>query len=437
MKGKLITAALLAGTLALFGWTRPASAYHDGGVAYCTGCHTMHNSYESTLVWSGGAIGQAGPYLLKGSDQSSTCLNCHSGSTQSGYRVATYPIPADGSPPLQLGPGGDFAWVRKQYTWIPRGTSVYTSVDDRHGHNIVAADKSFVEDPQNSTSPGGTYDAGNLHCSSCHDPHGRFRIVDATGLISNGDDANTKPIAASGSYPGSNPTVTDAVGVYRLLGGIGYIPKSYVGGPAFTANPPAAIVPSTYNRSEAATQTRVAYGSGMSEWCGNCHSDFHNTANQGTPGALQHPADNGADLGVEIAANYAKYVKTGDLSGALATSYLSLISFEVGEDNSSAGRTAMSTLAVNDDTQLGGPEATDNVMCLSCHRAHASGWDSALRWNGKTEFITEEGVYAPASAPGVAQGRTEAEATKAYYERASTMWASEQRSLCNKCHIKD
>ena len=28
-----------------------------------------------------------------------------------------------------------------------------------------------------------------------------------------------------------------------------------------------------------------------------------------------------------------------------------------------------------------GPDGDENVMCLSCHRAHASGWDDALRWN--------------------------------------------------------
>ena len=28
----------------------PAVAFHDGGVAHCNGCHTMHNSQDGTLV---------------------------------------------------------------------------------------------------------------------------------------------------------------------------------------------------------------------------------------------------------------------------------------------------------------------------------------------------------------------------------------------------
>ncbi|RKZ16114.1 cytochrome C, partial [bacterium] len=28
----------------------PAAAFHDGGVAHCNGCHTMHNSQDGTLV---------------------------------------------------------------------------------------------------------------------------------------------------------------------------------------------------------------------------------------------------------------------------------------------------------------------------------------------------------------------------------------------------
>jgi len=80
-------------------------------------------------------------------------------------------------------------------------------------------------------------------------------------------------------------------------------------------------------------------------------------------------------------------------------------------------------------------------MCLSCHRAHASGWDHAMRWNMKTEFLVYNGEYpgidgtnVPA---GISQGRTRAETRKAYYDRPPTAYATSQRSLCNKCHAKD
>src|SRR6266567_4722534 len=104
-------------------WTIPAGtswAFHDGGVGNCDGCHTMHNSSGGLAMTKNGLPpGTANKYLLQGSDPSSTCLVCHAGSTPNdSYKVATNPFPGVGSPPLQLTPGGDFAYLLKNYNWI-------------------------------------------------------------------------------------------------------------------------------------------------------------------------------------------------------------------------------------------------------------------------------------------------------------------------------
>jgi hypothetical protein len=58
-----------------------------------------------------------------------------------------------------------------------------------------------------------------------------------------------------------------------------------------------------------------------------------------------------------------------------------------------------------------------------------------MRWNTKTSFIAYNGAYAPIANPEYAQGRTEAEARQAYYDRpAFPTFALNQDSLCNKCH---
>jgi hypothetical protein len=54
-----------------------SQAFHDGGVGACEGCHTMHNSINGSAMTTKSPQYQAGSYLLKASDQSSTCLNCH------------------------------------------------------------------------------------------------------------------------------------------------------------------------------------------------------------------------------------------------------------------------------------------------------------------------------------------------------------------------
>src|SRR6185369_16732325 len=138
------------------------------------------------------------------------------------------------------------------------GASTLSSPGDKHGHNIAAQDYGYYADAYNNSAPGGYYPATSLGCTSCHDPHGTYRRK-ADGSFS----TTGAPIKGSGSLAASaDPDALNNVGVYRLLGGVGYQPKSLGGGFAFGNNPPAAVAPDTYNRSESATQTRVAYGTG-------------------------------------------------------------------------------------------------------------------------------------------------------------------------------
>lgn len=424
--------AAVAFTVGLSG---TALAFHDGGVARCEGCHTMHNSYQNAVMAKNGIPQFTGnQYLLQGSDQSSTCLNCHSGT--GGYKIANLGTAA-GVPPVNYTPGGDFGWLQKSYTWSPRTGVTSTSAGERHGHNIVALDYGLLADTTLTSAPGGTYSAGNLACISCHDPHGKYRIMDAAGTIDSNKTlgAVSKPIHASGSY-GETPTTDAAVGVYRLLAGTGYAPASNPSSP-FVNNSPVAVVPSTYNRSEQVTETRVAYGTGMSEWCANCHTSIHN---DGLASKLIHPASSTATLTAAVVANYNAYVKSGDLSGAMATSYTSMVPYEEG----TADLVVLAPLAVNNGTQTGGPDGTENVMCLSCHRAHATGWNSMTRWNNSPEMIVLDGEWPGTDALGADsslakyhEGRTQAETQAAMYGRLASGYATFQRSLCNKCHAKD
>jgi hypothetical protein len=392
-------------------------------------------------------------YLLRQADPSSTCLNCHQRAGDIGpttYHIST-PINEmiAGTPPKQLTPGGDFGWLHRTFEWIISGPTISlgSSPGERHGHNILAADFLYDIDSTYPSAPGGSYPSERLACTSCHDPHGRYKR-DASGIIgtSNGKGPTgadamatvSLPTSNSGSFAGSGNPIPgiSAVGVYRMLGGIGYQPKSLTG-LAFVNNPPAAVAPDRPNRSEAVTQTRVAYGSGMSEWCANCHRDIHTGM-----ASLRHPAGAmpqaklgtitiSTDLINTKAYNYNRYIRTGDLSGQLETSYLSLVPFEEGTTDYAT----IKPLATSDvSVVLTGPGPAAQVMCLTCHRAHASGWDGSMRWNTKTDFVVFNGSYAPAANPAYSQGRTEAEALRAYYDRPASTFALNQDTLCNKCH---
>jgi predicted CXXCH cytochrome family protein len=423
MKSLRVGLAFLAGASLLLIAGGTPQAFHSGGVAECGGCHSMHGAPTG------------GSFLLIATDPSSTCLSCHmhAGDTgPSSYHIAT--ADADmptGVAPLQKTPGGDFGWLRKSYTMTIRGTTS-TEAGQTHGHNIVALDTSFnVPDSDNTVSPGGSFSASQLGCESCHDPHGRARRL-SDGTYANAvytAGSTNAPIIASGSYDNSiTPASGQAVGVYRLLRGLGDNSQGVTfSGVAI------AIAPATYNRKEDATQTRVAYGHSGSNtwgaWCGTCHEEMHDAA-----GNNRHPIDE--NLG-DIATAYNAYVKSGDLTGSAASSFTSLVPFV----ENTGTITTLQSHAKNNDSYLNGPSQSDRVSCLSCHRAHASGWPEALRWNMEGEFMIYNSLYpgtdTTPTVPQFARGRLGAETQAAYYDRPVTKFASYQRVLCNKCHAKD
>jgi cytochrome c553 len=259
--------------------------------------------------------------------------------------------------------------------------------------------------------------------------------------MSDGAFATTgAPIIASGSYTNSpTPAAGQAVGVYRLLGGQDYDTGGGQGFPSFQENPPAAVAPSTYNQTEASDQVRVAYGLGMSAWCAQCHPDMHSDTAPGS--VLVHPVDQA--IGSDIKDIYDHYVSSGIYNVTGANPYLSLVPFE---ENSSDFAT-LKLHASNTDTYLDGPATNARASCLSCHRAHASGWEYGLRWNMEGEFMTyvQDGTSTAAwpgtdttpSKPQFARGRTSTETQAAYYDRSVNTFGAYQRVLCNKCHGQD
>jgi predicted CXXCH cytochrome family protein len=415
MQGPRVAAGLVAAAALMFGLSARPGAFHSGGTGDCAGCHSMHSAHAS------------GSVLLKQSDASSVCLTCHQGASDAGptgHHVSTpeSSMPA-GVAPLQRTPGGDFGWLKKAYAYSAEGAPV---VEDgsSHGHNIVAADFGYAADPTRTVSPGGAYPVTELACTSCHDPHGRYRRL-ANGVVAKSGGA----IIASGSYSTSPiPSSGQAVGVYRLLAGEGYTRA----GSTFTGAP-AAVAPATYNRTEASTQTRIAYGRGdakghetWTRWCATCHTQMV---------AQGHTAD--VALETSMLSAYAAYRKSGDLTGTFATSYSSLVPFE----QNTQAVPLLAARARNDDSALQGPESGDRVGCLTCHRAHASGWEYGMRWNEKAAFLTWDGAWpgsdtTPAH-PEYARGRTAAETRAAYYDRPVGSFATYQRTLCNKCHTRD
>lgn len=345
------------------------SAFHEGGEGFCEGCHFIHEP--------------SGSYSLKSSDASSTCLRCHAESGRP-YGV----LSKDGS---RFTPGGDFYWLEKTFIRIKNGITKL-SRGNKHGHNITASEYGLYPDSVQSSAPGGDYPSTAMGCTSCHNPH---------GLVSDDNDR-------SRDLPFSE------VGNFRLLGGIGYNGGNNAAGAAFSyAAPVAAADPEDWNETD---NNHTAYGSGMSQWCSNCHDGFLHDSNK-------HLSGDGAELGNVFISNYNAYTRTGDISGSSADAYLSLVPFERG----------VSYAAGLDPSSTAGPgSGKAKVMCLTCHRAHASAFNSGGRWDFQATYIAES---LPQQGDG---GVTGNDVLNSYYGRDMlSEFGKYQRQLCNKCHIQD
>jgi len=368
--------AVLAGILA-FGLANTALGFHDGGVAHCDGCHSMHNSPENPVE------GTPNNMLLKGSDASSTCLNCHAGSG------SYHSLSTDAS---NWSPGGDFFWLTQSYTNSNWSGSV-TSDPDNMGHNVIAADFGLTVDGTNTGAPGGGYPSSRLSCASCHSPHGTANGGTAGGAL---------PISVSGSY-GAVPVSGTQAGNYRILNDVGT---------GMMAPAPIAAT-SGFGETDA---SHPAYGAGMSEWCATCHGGYINSSQK-------HPSGNGEFLNGQ-STTYNAYVATGDFTGVQATAFTALVQFERQETDKGILAAAVTSTA--------GPDSSDNVMCLTCHRAHASAFNNITRWDMEHELLAEGW---PTAQNLVDMG---AIPNSDYYGRdIATDFGDYQRSLCNKCHVKD
>jgi len=329
-------------------WGVPALAFHDEGVAHCNGCHTMHNSYEGQLVDPDSPNGN--DWLLIDATPSDTCLECHSTGTTRGVFNGDCATGAS----RENGAGNYIFLTCPDLRESTRGAII---PGERAGHNLNAPGHMLATDTTITMAPGGTFPSSLMGCTSCHDPHGTnsYRLLYGARLV-------------QGTFPFTNPPPV----AEKLASTGGETPSNH-----------------------------AAYQSGMSQWCGNCHTNF---ANIGTT----HKHVVGVAMGATIATAYNLYAGSDNLfGGTQPTAYWPEVPFE---------DPAMTI------TSTQGPSGSSVVMCLTCHRAHATSAASAGRWDFNVTFNEEDG---------------DTWGTYEMAQRISALSTNANRPLCNKCHVKD
>ncbi|MDP2993002.1 MAG: hypothetical protein Q8N82_06550 [Deltaproteobacteria bacterium] len=335
MKKIILTSAFIILTIALSGLS------HAKVTGACYNCHTMHNSqggaemaYQLKATLGGFEPDQTpNPSLLI-----TNCIGCHSATDS-----AIWKDPTTGAPIVFNTGGPNFNTPKG----LAGGNFYYVSgTVDNTGHNI------FSTNPDGTlfnTPPGGTALTAQLRCAGtwgCHGHNGRqsgdTAITDETRAIKGGHHGDdTPPLARS---------LTDVAKNYRFLLGIkgkedtdwekDYVKTShneYQGATNFTTN------------------TTISF------LCGECHGNsgvggFHNSTGVGTASPwLRHPTD-------------AVLKNSGEYAGYTIYDMIAPVA-RPDPDN------------VTDTTKV--TPGTDIVMCLSCHRAHASPNYKMMRWRYK------------------------------------------------------
>ncbi len=150
--------------------------------------------------------------------------------------------------------------------------------------------------------PGGS-DLMTLNCASCHNPHG---------------NSSYRNLSLNPAGNGNTDVTITAFQVRKADGPSG--------------NSPADVY----------TPSNITYRKGMSEWCKDCHSDFHGAAKTGSPEPwFRHPQD--------LTINGRNYADYNHWSGIISD--------------------RVPAQSPNDTTV---PSPDDEVFCLSCHKAHGS-----------------------------------------------------------------
>jgi hypothetical protein len=396
----------------------------DGIIGDCVDCHTMHNSEQGAQVAQHGSAGTVGgpiQNLLR-----MDCIACHANpaATSATWAYGDSTIPQV-SWDNQTGDGTND---------LAGGNFKYSTDDERNGHNVIDITAATTSDLHDQP-PGiyGTHYHGHgvftvdapfdaFTCAGARGCHGTRAQLLSGVTVDNGTANNFEGVRRTGiaaisgahhnSYDGVKNDTTGYGGTeavhdgavvadgYRFIPGLvsaGNLTDRWMN-----------IDENSHNEYAANAQTPTAYGTTTSG-CGRCHTTGHGIDTDGDT-----VVDDGYGFSSRAAANSYINVPNNTISGFCATCHLDFHSS--GTENGTSGAflrhpsdwvipeageyaaydvydvsapvarpisefTAAATggsIATASDVVRGG---TDMVMCLSCHKAHASENDYMLRFD--------------------------------------------------------
>lgn len=339
MKGgvKEIKKTLIIGLIALLSVVL-TYRFADAVTGACVNCHTMHNSQNGTAVVTAGPQEALVRYA--------GCAGCHGQGTANNIITAGNIPQVLHSNATDLA-GGNFAYITglKSRDTYDSGATL-SSV----GHNVRDLGSANY-DTVLSTPPGNEHGstanaAVDFTCAGINGCHGDRTITGSMAAIKGAHHANVGGVLT---------TATTVANSYRFLKGVhGYEDTDWQATSSAT----------DHNEYKGAIGTGAVStvsspgGNTISGFCAECHGTFHYGATDvGTQSPwFRHPTD----IVIPTTGEYAQYNTPNTGQYAL---------------DAPLGRQTIAT--ASGTITLG----TDTVICLSCHKAHASANADILRWN--------------------------------------------------------
>jgi hypothetical protein len=326
-------------------YTLPLEANVTGN---CSNCHTMHNSQNGQpMAYDFDGTSFTRTSTAKGSLLIYDCLGCHSTIAGNTWQdsLTKAPIVFNTNEPSYNTVKG-----------LAAGNFFYVSTTvDNTGHNIFSTnpDETLDNTPPGGGFPSGGNYTGQLRCAGTRGCHGHNGGQNSDSPFDNETQA-IKGAHHGDDTPPLEGSLTDVARNYRFLLGIkGKEDDDWEQDNTNTSH-------NEYKGSTSSATDTISY------LCAECHGNFHTwvggSSEVGTASPwLRHPTD----IVLDATGEYSAY-----------TVY-----------NMAA------PVARPEDDYPGDPTivrpGTDIIMCLSCHRAHASPYFKMVRWDYNSTNLSD------------------------------------------------
>lgn len=410
----------------------------ENGAAVSAGTRTNEANGNSS-TWAGFddlTVGGGYRELLKKGDWTDMCLSCHK---EGNNKASTADLPSvesvkygDWTAPIVMTQDGyykaDGTINGKTYS-MPAGDFYYSNMDPKKGHN-PAYTKGFSFAGEGSSKlmradtlanggmdlkaspPGGAITDGEWSCHSCHGMHSRFSggytayrqikrnvngVKFSTDVTGYGVETKAGDYTTGQQAAGYEPLKSNSRGDLRKdTNGNWTVYVNKRKGTSDTALDGADLDGADLLALEGDTNKNV-YRGGFSSFCSTCHGNFHDgssangaaTVEGGNNGKtevnstwVKHPTNISMDQSVSTRKyginTYKKAVK-GQQSAVSPnpSGYDWKYPLVQTETTGIVG----ATLDVKSTVAGGTLHNDDRIMCLTCHKAHASQYENMVRWD--------------------------------------------------------